>query len=295
MWKQSSLIWSPAVDAIQTSAEQVTDQIGTVMDAGVNRLSSLKSDANYGRHPLSSEAHALLNLRAGLESLLVTGTVMTVSPYQHQIGTRLDSGCYLNPQTAVKALSAKLTDQADYHRPNGELHGVAFMVTASQLAEFAGLLNELVEVFPLPEWCQVARQATALSSNETDKYFQSSSIKQPRFKPQAKLNANPLRQALSYQGSQIATLESLADDSTNVIDKLSVLAAKRAQKLAQVQAKLNALKSLKGSVWSMMVNGTPHSISTQLAQATLPNNHQFTLASVMLSHQPITFYQQLLS
>ncbi|MEZ9463196.1 hypothetical protein AB4178_15970 [Vibrio splendidus] len=299
MWKQSPLSWPNSSQAIQTSAEQVTDRIGTTMNDSVSRLTNLESDACYGRHSLSEEANALLGLRGDLESLLRTGTVLTATPYQFQVGTKLDSGCYLNPQAAVKVLSSKLRDHADKYRPlpktkGGNLHCVALMVTASQLVQFANQLAELVSVFPLPDLCQVARQTQALVTNETDKLHQPAVIAQPRFKPMAKLNANPLQDTLHWQGAQIATLESLADDASNVIGKLQILATKRANKLSEIKAQLNALKNLKGSVYAFSVTGSAESISTQISQAGAPNNHQFTVASLLLSHEPMTFFEELL-
>ncbi|CAK2193460.1 conserved hypothetical protein [Vibrio crassostreae] len=294
MWKQSPLSWPSSSQAIQTSAEQVTDQIGTTMNDAVSRLTNLESDASYGRHSLSEDASALIGLRGDIESLLRTGTVLTATPYQFQVGTKLDSGCYLNPQAAVKVLAGKLRDHADKYRPNGNLHCVALMVTASQLAQLANQLVDIASVFPLPDWCQVARQTQALVTNETDKLHQPAAIVQPRFKPMAKLNANPLHDALHWQGAQIATLESLADDASNVIGKLQALAAKRASKLGDVKAQINALKNLKGSVYAFSVSGSAESIATQISQAGAPNNHQFTVASLLLSHEPMTFFEELL-
>ncbi|MBN3492073.1 hypothetical protein [Vibrio neptunius] len=294
MWKQSPLSWPSSSQSIQTSAEQVTDQIGTTMNDAVSRLTNLESDASYGRHSLSEEASALLGLRSELESLLRTGTVLTATPYQFQVGTKLDSGCYLNPQAAVKVLSGKLRDHPDKYRPNGNLHCVALMVTASQLAQFANQLADLVSVFPMPDWCQVARQSQVLVINETDKLHQPAAIVQPRFKPMAKLNANPLHDALHWQGAQIATLESLADDANHVISKLQALAAKRATRLGDVKAQINVLKNLKGSVYAFSVTGNAESIATQISQAGAPNNHQFTVASLLLSHEPMTFFEELL-
>ncbi|WP_299689333.1 hypothetical protein [uncultured Vibrio sp.] len=294
MWQESPLSWPSSSQAIQTSAEQVTDQIGTTMNDAVSRLTNLESDASYGRHSLSEEANALIGLRGDLESLLRTGTVLTATPYQFQVGTKLDSGCYLNPQAAVKALAGKLRDHADKYRPNDNLHSIALMVTASQLAQFANQLTDLVSVFPLPDWCQVARQTQALVTNETDKLHQPAAIVQPRFKPMAKLNANPLHDALHWQGAQIATLESLADDANHVIGKLQALAAKRSTRLGDVKAQINALKSLKGSIYAFSVSGSTESIATQISQAGAPNNHQFTVASLLLSHEPMTFFEELL-
>ncbi|PFG55754.1 hypothetical protein ATG66_2070 [Vibrio sp. ES.051] len=294
MWQLSPLSWPSRSQDIQSRAQSVTDKISTTTNEAVSRLMSLESDANYGRHALGTEAEALLGLRAELESLLVTGTVLSATPYQFQVGTKLDSGCYLNPQAAIKVLSSKLRDHADQYRPNGHLYCVAVMLTASQLTQFANQLVELVSVFPLPDWCQVSRLTQSLTTNEKDKLHQPAAIVQPRFKPMAKLNVNPLHEALHWQGAQIAMLESLADDANHVIGKLQALAAKRATRLGDVKAQINALKNLKGSVYAFSVTGNAESIATQISQAGAPNNHQFTVASLLISHEPMTFFEELL-
>ncbi|WP_375750958.1 hypothetical protein [Vibrio sp. HN007] len=264
------------------------------MNNAVGRLTALQGDAAYSRHPLSTEAEALLGLRADLELLLSQGTVLSVNPYQFHVGNKLDSGCYLNPQTAIKVLTQKMRDHSDTHRPKGQLNVVAVMITASRLGQFATVLADIASICPTPDWCQVARQATALTTKETDKFYQPASIIQPRFKPSCSLNASPLREALNYQGSQVATLESLANDKTNVIGKLSVLAQKRADRLADISQQLNALKNLRGSVWSLSLTGNAESIASQLSQTTAPSNHQFTMASLLISNAPLTFFKELL-
>ncbi|MFB9135730.1 hypothetical protein ACFSJQ_18415 [Vibrio olivae] len=294
MWHESALSWPSRAQTIQTQAESVTEKIGSTMSEALGRLSSIQSDAQFGRHPLSPDAEALLGLRGELESLLSTGTVLTVSPYQFNVGTKLESGSYLNPQTAVNVLSAKLRDFADKYRPTGHVHCVAVMATASQLSPFATKLTQLTQVLPLPDWCQVARQANALTTNEVDKFHQPASIKQPRFKPMAHINANPLRSVLAEQGAQIATLESLADDATDVIGKLQALAAKRETKLSGIKGQIDALKNVQGSVYSFSMSGNTESLATQLSQAGAPNKHPLTVASLLLSAEPMPFLETLL-
>jgi hypothetical protein len=291
-WQTASLTWP--TDSLQASAESVTNQVGSAMNTATGKLAAVSGDASFARNTLSASAVALLGLRSDLELLLNQGTVLSASLYQYQVGSELESGAYLNPQTAVKILAAKLRDLADPQRPTGQLHAVAVMLTASNLTSFANQLAELVTVLSLPDWCQVARQAKALSTNDIDKLHQPAAIVQPRFKPTAHITSTTLSDYLTLQGAQIATLESLASDSTNVIDKLSVLAAKRTQKLSQLSAQINALKQLSGNVYSFSLSGTPESIASQLTQANVPNSHQFTLASVLLSAEPLPFFEGLL-
>ncbi len=294
MWNSTALKWPATTSDIQTGSESITDKIDTEMNSAVERLMSIEGEADFQRHPLGVDADALLSLRASLENLLVQGQVLTATPYQFQVGEKQSSGCYLNPQKAVEVITTKLRDQVDKNRPTGQLYCVAIMVSESQLNRFSLTLSDLTKVLVLPEWCQVARQATALSTIQVDKYHQPANIVQPRFKPQVSINANPLRALLYHQGSQLATLESLANDNANVIDKLKALANKRSEKLDEIKLAINTLKNVSGNVYSMALAGNCESIATQLKQATLPTNNQHTIMSLLLSPQPLTFFEKLL-
>ncbi|MBY8032556.1 hypothetical protein KW481_03265 [Vibrio fluvialis] len=294
MWQSSSLTWPQTASDIQSQADVVTGQVGQMMADASGRLANLQSDANFGRHALSAEAEALLGLRVELDSLLIAGTVLSATPYQFQVGEKLDSGSYLSPNNAVKTLSAKLRDLSDRHRPNGQLHAVAIMLTGQSISEFAAKLEQITAVLTLPDWTQVARQAKAMVTNDRDKLHQPVAMVQPRFKPFAKLNAQPVGDYFSEQSAQLATLESLASDSTHVIGKLQALAAKRSAVLSDISEAINNLKNLQGSVYSMSLTGTAESIATQLQNAAAPNNHQLTIASLLLSHEPLTFWEELL-
>lgn len=292
--QSKTLTWPTTAQTIQTSAEAVTNQISTETNSAVAKLTAIQSDAGYSQHPLSAEANALSGLRDDLNSLLNNGTIISATPYQFEVGEQQTTGFYLNPQTAINVLTNKLRDHVDKNRPTGTLYCIAIMISESTLNSFATKLNSITEKLPIPDWCQTARQASALTTNETDKLYQSATIAQPRFKPLANLNANPLRDYLKHQGAQIATLESLANDNTNVIQKLQVLATKRATKLSEISTAINDLKSINASVYSIAINGTAESIATQLKQATLPNNHQYTIASLLISNTSMQFFEELL-
>ncbi|EPW3766576.1 hypothetical protein ACWI58_001968 [Vibrio fluvialis] len=294
MWQSASLTWPQTATGIQSHADAVTGQVDLTMADAAGRLANLQSDANFGRHALSVEAEALLVLRAELDLLLNIGTVLSATPYQFQVGEKLDSGSYLSPGNAVKTLSAKLRDLSDHHRPKGQLHAVAIMLTGQSISEFAAKLEQITAVLTLPDWTQVARQAKAMVTNERDKLHQPVAMVQPRFRPFATLNALPVGDYFSEQSAQLATLESLASDSTHVIGKLQALAAKRSGVLSDISEAINNLKNLQGSVFSMSLSGSAESIATQLQNAAAPNNHQLTIASLLLSHEPLTYWEELL-
>lgn len=294
MWERASLKWPTAGSQIQASAEGVTESIPNQLFDATTRMKSLTGDASFGRHALSEEAQAILSLRDELDNLTVVGTVISATPYQFQVGERLESGSYLSPANAVKVLCNKLRDLSDIHRPKGRLYAVAIMVTAESLEDFAMQLRALTEVFTLPDWCQCSRQASALVTNERDKLHQPAQIVQPRFKPFSDLNSMPFLKYLSKQGAQIATLESLASDANTVIDKLVTLSEKKVMKLESMASAIDGLKMLKGSVFSMALSGTTESIATTLKQASVPNKHPLTIASLIISDEPLVFWEELL-
>ena len=169
------------------------------------------------------------------------------------------------------------------------------MISESQLSYLCQHLSQFNDRFCLARLVPGRKTShSPYPTNAVDKLHQPAAISQPRFKPQANINANPLRELLKQQGAQLATLESLANDKTNVIDKLSALAAKRAAKLTEISTAINALKNLSGTLYSMQLTGSAQTIATQLKQAAVPNNNQHTIASLLLSSQPLTFFEELL-
>ncbi len=289
----SPLAWPSTAQSIQSSAEAVTSQVGAAMDSAVGLLTAIEADAGYAVHPLSGDAEALLGLRSELKALLVQGQVITASPYHFEVGDKLQAGHFLTPTAARDVLAAKLTDKADVHRPTGSLHCIVLLVTASNKAQFASALNTLTQVLTLPDWLKVARQAAAMVTNEQDKFYVPAAIVQPRFKPCAQLNANPLRGYARAQAAQIATLESLASDATTVVGKLSALAEKRAAQLEKLSADITALQSLAGSVWALKLTGSHESLASQLANTAMPSDEPHCVMSLMLSSSAMTFFEEL--
>ncbi|MDW6005510.1 hypothetical protein [Vibrio mangrovi] len=292
MWTESSLTWPASVNDIQTKASSVIDQVGT--DHAADRLSALESDAAFGRHPLSSNAQALLNLRTELDHLLSQGQVLTVTPYQFQVGGESKSGDVLDTDAAVKRLAEKLTDYSDIHRPTGALYVIGVMITAATRQQFAERLKRVTTVMPLSEWCQAQRQTEALLAAEHEKLRKPAAIVQPRFKPVAPLTTKPFAEMNAALGTQVATLESLASDRVNVIGKLRQLAEKRLSVLQEVNDTLQALKEMNAEVWSVALHGDSASLSHQLAGMLPPNYHQYVAASLILSASPMPFFEELL-
>ncbi|SHF51470.1 hypothetical protein [Vibrio gazogenes] len=292
MWTESSLSWPGSANDIQARAASVIDQVGA--DHGEARLSALEGDAAFGRLPLSHNAQALLNLRSELDHLLSQGQVLTVTPYQFQVGEDSDSGDVLDADAATQRLAEKLTDYADLHRPAGRLHAIVVMLTGPTRKQFAEQLQRVTSVIPLPEWCQAQRQTESLLAAEHEKLRKPAAIVQPRFKPVAPLSTKPFVDMNAALGTHIATLESLASDRVNIIGKLRQLAEKRQATLQTVSDTLQTIQTMDAQVWSVALTGELASLSHQLAEMSPPNYHRYAVASLILSVSPMPFFEELL-
>ena len=117
---------------------------------------------------------------------------------------------------------------------------------------------------------------------------------QPRFRPKALINVDPLRQILQYQGGQVAQLESIAGDKQTPVQKLQALASKRNTQLSTWHDALNQLRSSNVAVYQFSATGKANVISTRLAQSSMPgHDHTYTFAALFISTSPLTFLSEL--
>lgn len=293
-WQSTSLTWPNSAENIQSSAESVLTQVPGKTSDAVGRLQSLQSQVAFSRHSLSASAEALLNLRRELDALLVQGQVLSVHPYQHNIGTQTKSGHHLSPDEAVQVLASKLNDTTDKYHPKGKLHVVGWMIAENNLANFANATQSLYDVVNISELGMVSRRVSKVQSLQSDKMTKPETIIQPRFKPAAHLNQAPVLSVKHWQGAQLAQLESLAADRQPPVAKLAALANKRNAKLNEWSKTINDLKQNGITLHKFEAAGAPEVIATQLQQSQRPSRaNSYTFASLFISAQPLTFLSEL--
>ncbi|MDM5140407.1 hypothetical protein OB959_11435 [Aeromonas bestiarum] len=289
-WTQGALRWPASAASLQANAQGVLAQIPATQTSATGRLQALAARAQYRRHPLSEAAAALAGLRSDLDRLLVTGRCLTVTPYQHGVGQQQGQQFSLAAPNAVATLAAKLQDGADPLLPSGQLHALAWLVTGNSAEELARQLAILCTLLPLPEWCATLRRLTA----NNDPMSQPTAAKVPRWRADEPLSWAPLRPARMALGAELAQLESLARDNQTPIAKLQGLAARRAARLAQLAETLAQLGTLTGTLWHWQGQGDAASLATQLGQSAPPDHSQsMTVAALLLSPSPLTFWQEL--
>ncbi|MDX7728049.1 hypothetical protein [Aeromonas caviae] len=227
-----------------------------------------------------------------LNQLLASGHCLTTTPYQHGIGQQQGGQHTLAAPNAIKAMAAKLQDGADHLMPAGQLHAVAWMVTGSSEAALAAALAPVCAILPLPEWCATLRRLTA----NNDIMAQPTAAMAPRWKAEDPLIWDPLRRQLMLNGARDALQESENNSPSPATTKakLAALAAKRAARVAELDDALTNKPSLAGLLWSWHGYGEPASLAAQLLESAHPDHsHSMTVGALLLSPEPLTYWQEL--
>lgn len=218
------------------------------------------------------------------------GRCLTVTPYQHGIGQQQGGQFTLAAPNAIKAMAAKLQDGADPMLPVGQLHALAWLVTGTSEAELAAKLAQVCAILPLSEWCATLRRLTA----SNDIMAQPTAAMVPRWKAEEPLVWDPLRRHLMLTGARDALQESEGNAAMPTRDKLTALAAKRAARVAELDAALGSLPTMNGMMWCWSGQGEPASLAAKLLESDHPDqSHSMTVGALLLSSSPLTFWQEL--
>ncbi|MGL5841165.1 MAG: hypothetical protein ACRCYK_05070 [Aeromonas hydrophila] len=291
-WTASPLNWPASAAGIRTQVQPVLAHVPENATAALARLDALAGRAHYPVNPLSGAAAALATLRAELDALLANGRMLCVTPEQYGVGQVQGRDHALSAPNAVARLAAKLRDGADPLIPTGSGHAVAWLVTAQSASELANLLAVLCPVLPIPAWCATLRRLRA----SNDAMTQPTAPMVPRWRQDEPLIWDPLRQTRGALGASLAQLESLAADASTPIARLQALAARRQDRLTALDQALDQLAALSGQLWHWQGEGDPASLASQLDASTPPDHaNTHTVATLLLSATPLTFWQELTS
>lgn len=289
-WVNMSASWPPSAQAIKSNAETVLNQVGGVMSGAISRVAATQAKVTINRHDLSVDAEALLNLRTELNNLLVKAKTLTVTPAVYGLG----NNGFLSTQQAINALAAKLADNADLHTPANQNHALVLLLSAASPAQLISQLTPICNLLAAPSLLAYQRQLQKTASLETEKMQQNKPALTPRWTKRSTLNLQPLRSAASLLGTQLAQLESLSADAATPLAKLTALANKRTAMLAQLKTDLTALANVSGSIWRFAYSGSAAALATELQNTDAPVKQPVSVAMVISSAQPLTFFQELL-
>lgn len=288
-WHSAPLTWPQAASAIATPLGELTGQLPAWLDSATQRLEALGPRSGYRPHPGSEAAALLATLRDQWRAALPRGQLLTVTPYQHQVGLTQGGQVALSAPNAVARLAQKLADQPDRLRPQGECHALAWLVTANSAAQLTEQLTVICRQLPLPEWCAALRRLQA--SNEV--MHQPRAPMTPHWSAEQPLCWNPLRDADAVVGATLAQCESLARDAHSPIDKLRALAGKRARHLSQLASDYQQVSTLTDRLWTWSGQANVDTLAAQLAESTPPDHrHTLTVGALLVSPSPLTFWQE---
>lgn len=289
-WLNASASWPESAQAISDSTAEVLNQVGGVMSDAIGRVAATEAKVTIRRHDLSGDAEALLSLRSLLNDLMVQAKTLTVTPAVYGLG----NDGFLSTQQAINALAAKLRDNADRHTPGNQNHALVLLLSAASPAQLLSQLTPICNLLAVPALLAYQRQLQKEASLAADKMQQTAPALTPRWTQSRSLNLQPLRSATGLLGSQIAQLESLADDGATPLTKLTALANKRSAMLTQLQTDLTALANVSGSIWRFAYIGSAAALATELQNTAAPVKQPMSVAMVISSTQPLTFFQELL-
>lgn len=289
-WVNANASWPPSAQAIQDSTDGVLSQVGGVLSDGLGRVAATQAKVSLNRHDLSTDAEALLSLRSNLNNLLVQAKTLTVTPAVYGLG---DDG-FLSTQQAINALAAKLADNADRHTPANQNHALVLLLSAASPAQLVSQLAPICNLLAVPALLAYQRQLQKAASLPAEKMQQNKPALTPRWTQKSALNLQPLRNAAGLLGSQIAQLESLSSDGATPLAKLTALANKRSALITQLQTDLTALANVSGSIWRFAFSGSAAALATELQNTAPPVKQPVSVALVISSQQPLTFFQELL-
>ncbi|MCL1123517.1 hypothetical protein [Shewanella surugensis] len=287
-WSKTNAAWpSHAANRSAQSTDVLTQWQGEL-----GSTLALESRAKYQQHVLSAAAQALLSLRTELNALLVYGTVLTVTA-DADINNSDSAMMRLSAQSAVDKLSVKLIDYNDVYLPS-TTDGLALLFSAGSINELINQLSPICALLALPELNAYLRKLTSFTQLDSEKMQQNPTPALPHWSSKTAIHLAPLREAMQLQGAQLAQLESLASGGESPIARLQQLAIKRANTQAQLTNDINALQQVSGEVWRCHLTGDRAQMANQLAGLTPPINQAFSVAVLMVSDTPLTFFKELL-
>lgn len=225
-----------------------------------------------------------------LGKIPICGDCNTVTKYLHGISLVQGNQSAMDSNSAIKTMTTKLQDGADPHLPAGQLHAVAWMVSATSEQGLSAKLADVCSVLHLPEWCATLRRLTA----ENAMLEQPSAAMVPRWKEGDQLIWDPLRRHLLVSAARSALQQSEGNspspDATRA--KLAALTNKRTTRIAELDAELATKPSLAGKMWSWHGYGDPASLAAQLQGSDHPD-HSHAVGAMLLSPEPLTYWQEL--
>ncbi len=236
---------------------------------------------DYGPGDIIGQMEALREQATG--ALAAPVKFMSITPFQHTVGTRKGEYGYLTPGQALSTLAGRFAEAGSAEGEESAL--VALLITAPT----PGLMGEALEafnrVYPIAELEQACRRAKALATLETDKFIIPEA---PAFPPWTAISPQKNRtgQAVAKAlGGMVAAGEGAAMGAAAPGAMLAAFAQKQAAKLARKAADLSSLaSSMAGGMdaWrGVYVQGRGSALFRHLSELAPPFDASFKCTSLL--------------
>lgn len=213
-----------------------------------------------------------LNGRATPFDLSVSGIKIGVHNWSH--GIEENSGRYLSPENAIKAIMAKMTDFADPCRPQGVQDVVVIIVSHSDIEPFITTLESVMLLLPEPTFRQALDYAKASKDLEKSKMVKTPQISSPAFGNVADITPQAGRMLQNIMQNVVASNTMLADP----FEVIAQLQQRKAERQAENQQNVLRLLNARAVVQAFQARGELATIAPQMLQSCPQPHHTFTTA-----------------
>lgn len=191
-----------------------------------------------------------------LSQFNITGVKIGVHNWTHGINT--PNGRFLSPENALKAISAKLADNADPNAPKGNLELVLIMLASHQNSDFLQNIEQAALILPDPVFKQAADYARNSAKLAETKMVKMPQIASPAFPKMGDITPE--------SGRMLQAMNRASPAGGDPFAAIAMLKARKAAKQAENAQKAARLKAAKASVYAFVAKGELSTLADQLLQ-----------------------------
>lgn len=203
-------------------------------------------------------------------NLSLSGLKIGVHNWTH--GMQEKSNRYLSPINAVKALQDKLCDYQDQNRPKNVQDVVVLMITAGNDGDFIAALEQAAELIPDPVFKQSLDYARAFKDLQLSKMIKTLPMAHPAFGKSADITPQSAR----VLNGIMRGVQALNEPSSNPFKVIEQLKAKKAEKQAENQKKVEKMLKSAVQLYAFCGRGLLDEVSLLLSQNIPATSNVFT-------------------
>ncbi|NIB44765.1 hypothetical protein HBA55_34615 [Pseudomaricurvus alkylphenolicus] len=281
--------WPSSAADVVSAAQAATASGDAQLSQAGSRLSAVPGPS-ITKNPTATTANTASTNAASHQALFnVSVDALCVHPWQQGVGSGDGVYRHLSAPNAVAALVNKLNDQADHRLPVGTLEGVAVLINAVSLSDFAQQLGAFNAVFPVEELQAVQRRVEQLSTLENDKVLLPDAALNARWVNKNLLQWSNARSGASHVDRATSMASAYDSENQTPTAELQALIAKKQSRLQSDQSALSTLQaSVTGGAGQALFldSGTRTQLADALNAAGSPGHEYIFCAAVLMVSPP---------